>query len=189
MLCTALVRAASTAQSSAHNVKRSPNPSPVLPYHLSVQIARVCGERDRALIFRGWSRLCLHAASLSAAEGASAAASASARAARSEAMKKEAEAAAASVEVAAAREEAQQKADRTLMLVAQSTRREQDVSWLSLRAKNMVNVFSRLGTEPWVGTRRSTQPRQNQLRRLLRGATPTRKTATNHGNALRSILR
>ncbi len=52
------------------------------------------GERDRALVFRGWSRLCLHAASLSAAEGASAAATAVARAARAEAKEKEAAAAA-----------------------------------------------------------------------------------------------
>ncbi len=59
----------------------------------SVKITRVCGERDRALVFRGWSRLCLHAASLSATEGASAAATAVARAARAEAMEKEAAAA------------------------------------------------------------------------------------------------
>ena len=53
------------------------------------------GERDRALIFRGWSRLCVHAASLSSAEGASeAAVTAVARAARAEAMEKEATAAA-----------------------------------------------------------------------------------------------
>lgn len=47
-------------------------------------------------MFRGWSRLCLHAASLSAAEGASAAATAVARAARADAAPKEVEAAAAS---------------------------------------------------------------------------------------------
>ena len=41
-------------------------------------------------MFRGWSRLCLHAASLSAAEGASAAATAAARATRAEAMQLEA---------------------------------------------------------------------------------------------------
>lgn len=44
-------------------------------------------------MFRGWSRLCLHAASLCVAEGASAAATAIARAARAEAMEKEAQAA------------------------------------------------------------------------------------------------
>ncbi|CAN0508164.1 unnamed protein product, partial [Ectocarpus sp. 12 AP-2014] len=83
-------------------------------------IIRVCDERDRALMFRGWSRLCLHAASLSAAEGAAAAATATARSARAEAMEKEAKsaadkaeawrkAAAATVEVAEARERAQRE--------------------------------------------------------------------------------
>ncbi|CAM9421118.1 unnamed protein product [Ectocarpus sp. 13 AM-2016] len=85
---------------------------------IKMLIIRVCGQRDRALMFRGWSRLCLHAASLSAAEGAAAAATAAARAARAEAMEKEAKAAAdkaeawrraaaASVEVAEAQEKAQ----------------------------------------------------------------------------------
>ncbi|CAN0575478.1 unnamed protein product, partial [Ectocarpus sp. 12 AP-2014] len=83
-------------------------------HRLKMLITRVC-ERDRALTFRGWTRLCLHAASLSTAEGASAAATAAARAARAEAMEKEAKAAAdkaeawrraaaASAEVAEARE-------------------------------------------------------------------------------------
>lgn len=45
-------------------------------------------------MFRGWSRLCLHAASLNAAEGASASATAVARAARAEAVEREAVAAA-----------------------------------------------------------------------------------------------
>lgn len=63
-----------------------------------VKITRVHGETDRALIFRGWSRLCLHAATLSAAEGASAAAMALSRAARAEAMDNEAEEAAAKAE-------------------------------------------------------------------------------------------
>ncbi|CAN0273392.1 unnamed protein product, partial [Ectocarpus sp. 12 AP-2014] len=90
---------------------------------LHAKIIRVCDERDRALMFRGWSRLCLHAASLSAAEGAAAAATAMARSARAEAMEKEAKsaadkaeawrkAAAASVEVAEAREKAQREAAR-----------------------------------------------------------------------------
>ncbi|CBN77476.1 hypothetical protein Esi_0059_0111 [Ectocarpus siliculosus] len=81
-------------------------------HRLKMLITRVCGESDRALMFRGWSRLCLHAASLSAAEGVSAAATAAARAARAEAMEKEAEAAAASAEVAEAREKAQREAAR-----------------------------------------------------------------------------
>ncbi|CAB1113805.1 unnamed protein product [Ectocarpus sp. CCAP 1310/34] len=97
---------------------------------LPIKISRVCGESDRALIFRGWSRLCLHAASLSAAEGASAAATAAARAARAEAMEKEAKAAAdkaeawrraaaASVEVAEARERVQREAARGSELAAE----------------------------------------------------------------------
>ncbi|CAM9582087.1 unnamed protein product [Ectocarpus fasciculatus] len=99
-------------------------------HRLKMLISRVCGERDRALMFRGWSRLCLHAASLSAAEGASAAATAAARAARAEAMEQEAEAAAdkaeasrraaaASVEVAEAREKAQREAARGSMLASE----------------------------------------------------------------------
>ena len=83
------------------------------------KIARVCGERDRALIFRGWSRLCLHTASLSAAEGASASATAVARAARAEAMEKEAESAAATVEAMVAREEAQRESSRGSMVAAE----------------------------------------------------------------------
>lgn len=66
------------------------------------QIARACGDRSRALLFRGWSRLCLHAASLSAAE-AFAAATAVARANRAEAMEKKAKETADTRETAAAR--------------------------------------------------------------------------------------
>ena len=89
--------------------------------YLSVKIYRVSRDRDKALMFRGWTRLCLHAASLSAAEGASAAATAAARTARAEAMETEAtaaaekaeawkRAAAASADVAASKEQAQRKA-------------------------------------------------------------------------------
>ena len=90
-------------------------------FHVSVKITRIGRDRDRALVFRGWSRLCLHAASLSAAEGASAAATAAARAARAEAMETEAtaaaadkaeawkRAAAASAEVAMSKEQAQRE--------------------------------------------------------------------------------
>ena len=99
------------------------------------------GERDRALIFRGWSRLCLHAASLSAAEGTSAAATAMARAARAEAMEKEADAARASAEVARAREEAQRETDRRLMLAAKAKSREEDVSWVARRVKTLVRMI------------------------------------------------
>lgn len=42
------------------------------------------GNRNSRLLFHGWTRLCLHAASLNAAEGASSAATAAARAARAE---------------------------------------------------------------------------------------------------------
>ena len=102
------------------------------------KVIRIFGERDRALIFRGWSRLCLHAASLSAAEGASAAATAVARAARAEAMEKEAaaavekaealrRAAAASVEVAEAREKAQREAARGSTLETELSQKEEDM--------------------------------------------------------------
>lgn len=90
----------------------------------------MCCERSRSLLFHGWSRLCLHAASLSAAEGASSAATATARAARAEAIEKEAKAAAdkaearrraaaASVEVAEAREKAQRETARGSVLEAE----------------------------------------------------------------------
>ena len=96
----------------------TPN-SPVLSF--VVEIARIGRERDRVLILRGWSRLCLHAASLSAAEGASASATAAARAARAEAMEMEAttiaekaeackRAAAASADVSASRGQARRVA-------------------------------------------------------------------------------
>lgn len=88
-------------------------------FRLAVKIARIGRDRDRALLFRGWSRLCLHAASLSAPEGVSAAATAVARAARARALELEAtaaagkdqvsrRAAAVSAEVAASKEQAQQ---------------------------------------------------------------------------------
>lgn len=81
-------------------------------------------------MFRGWSRLCLHAASLSSAEAASATATAVARAVRAEAMDKEAKAAvekeealgrvaAASAEVAKERETSQHEAVRGSLLTAE----------------------------------------------------------------------
>ncbi|CAM9336819.1 unnamed protein product, partial [Hapterophycus canaliculatus] len=102
-------------------------------------ITHFCRERDRALTFRGWSRLCLHAASLSAAEGASAAACAKARAARTEAMEKEAQAAtekaeawsraaAASAEAAAAREQAKRSSVGVPTLAAELKGRESNIA-------------------------------------------------------------
>lgn len=86
-------------------------------FYVYVKITRVGRDRDRTLLFRGWSRLCLNAASLSAAEGASAAAIAAARAARAETIKMDATAAAkkvkachASADVAASREQAKREA-------------------------------------------------------------------------------
>lgn len=107
-------------------------------YPASVKIIRVCGERDRALMFRAWSRLCLHAASLSAAEGASASATAVARAARAEAIEKKAvaaaekaeawsRAAAASAEVAEEREKAQREAARGSDLTAELQQRKEEM--------------------------------------------------------------
>ncbi len=88
-------------------------------------------------MFRGWSRLCLHAASVSAAEGASAAATAVARAARAEAKEKEAaaavgkaeawrRAAAASAEVAEAREKAQREAARGSVLATELDQKDEE---------------------------------------------------------------
>ena len=114
----------------------------ILRFIVVVKITRACGGRDRALLFRGWSRLCLHAASISAAEGASATAAAVARAARAEALDREAETAAARAEAAAAREEEQRKIDRREMLAAKAKRREEDVSWVALRVKTLVGHFS-----------------------------------------------
>ena len=98
---------------------RSTTPTSVA-FHACLKIARVGRDRDRTQVFRGWSRLCLHAASLSA-EGASAAATAPARVARAEAMEMEATAAAekaeasrrsvaASADLAAIKEQAQPEA-------------------------------------------------------------------------------
>ena len=103
---------------------------------LPPQIARVGRDRDRALVFRGWSRLCLHAGSLSAAEGASAAATAAARAAYTEAMEAEDTAAAekakawkreaaASADVAAARGQAAREMTGASKSATELERREE----------------------------------------------------------------
>ncbi|CAM9154775.1 unnamed protein product, partial [Laminaria digitata] len=95
-------------------------------------IIRIGRDRDRALLFRGWSRLCLHAASLSAAEGASAAATAAARAARAEAMETEATAAAkkaeecrVSTDMVASTEQAQKGANGASTSVGELDGREE----------------------------------------------------------------
>lgn len=80
------------------------------PLCFLVQITQVWQHRDRRLLFRGWNRLSLRAASLNVAEATSAAASAAARAARAEAIEKEAAAARdAAVAVATAKEAAIQE--------------------------------------------------------------------------------
>lgn len=105
------------------------NPSSAA-FHIYIKIAGVGRNRDRALVFRGWSRLCLHAASLSAGEGASAA--------RDEAMEAEATAAAGkvtarrraatvAVDVAASRRQEKQEEDGALMLAAGLKRRKDAV--------------------------------------------------------------
>lgn len=109
---------------------------------VSVQIVRTCREKDRALIFRAWSRLCLHAASLSAAEGTSASATAAARAARAEAMEKEAKAAAekaeawkraaaASAALAEARMKDQREASRGSILTAELQQRKEELEQMA----------------------------------------------------------
>ena len=105
------------------------------------QVDRVFRSRRRRAMFRGWSRLCLHAASLSAAEGASAAATAIARATRAEAMEKEAKAAAdkaeawgraaaASSKVAEARAKARRLSTGVTSLTAELERRGEDTDQL-----------------------------------------------------------
>lgn len=56
-------------------------------------MSRISRDTDRRLLFRGWSRMCLHAASLNGTEGALAAAAAAARAARVKALEIESAAA------------------------------------------------------------------------------------------------
>ena len=51
-----------------------------------VQVFRLSDDRERRLLFRGWSRLCLHAASLKAGEAAVPATAAAARVPPAEAM-------------------------------------------------------------------------------------------------------
>lgn len=130
----------SLAPHVARNTHIITSPS-LAPFHLFVKIIRVCGERNRALLFRGWSRLCLHAASLSAAEGASAAATAFARAARAEAMQQEADAAAAT----AAAKVAQAKAAEREAIAAANAAAEQmegvDLVRRRTRAILMVSPF------------------------------------------------
>ena len=115
--------------------------------HIAAKIARVGRDRNRTLMFRGWSRLCLHAASLSAAEGASAAATATARAARTEAMEAEAfvalEKAGAWKGAAAASADVAELMEETQRLAAELARREevmgqQDQQERQRRAKLLV---------------------------------------------------
>lgn len=74
------------------------------------QVCRVVGDSSRRLLFHGWNRLCLHAASLNAAEGASSAATAAARAARAKA--EERRTAAAISAIGAVKEEAFKEPNR-----------------------------------------------------------------------------
>ncbi len=137
------VRLPRTVNIALVNQSVRPSTTPIQPLRLQTlcffgQVGRILGKRDRALLFRGWSRLCLHAASLSAAEGASAAATAFARAARAEAMEKEAVAAAqkaeswrraavASAEVAEAKEKTQREAARGSVLASELSQKDEDM--------------------------------------------------------------
>lgn len=93
---------------------------------LCVQISRVCRENDRRLLFRGWSRLCLHAASLNAAETAFATATATARAARADAEAKEAAAAVTAADIAANAAEVHQRLEAVEMNARKHARRADD---------------------------------------------------------------
>lgn len=81
-------------------------------------------DKRRRLLFRAWSRLCLHSASLNAAEASLATATAAARAARVDAMEREAAiaddaAARAMTGASTAREEALQEVSGASMVVAE----------------------------------------------------------------------
>lgn len=101
-----------------------------------VKVARICAHRNARLLFRGWSRICMHAASLNATEAVMASATAAARATRTEAMEKEAEAAAekaeaskrvaaASTELAAAREQARRETAANVSTTAAELKQRQ----------------------------------------------------------------
>lgn len=98
-----------------------------------MQIARLCSDKDRRSLFRAWSRLCLHAASLNAAEASSATVTAAARAARAEAEKKGAVAAAAAANISTSATVLQKRAEAA----EQAVREEQEK-----RAMQMVGWFS-----------------------------------------------
>jgi len=106
----------------------------------------MCRDKDKATLFRGWSRLCLHAASLSAAEGASAAATAAARATRAEAMQLEAVAAAEKVKAleAAARTSADGAAG-----TGERAQREASGETLTAMTHRMGALEQALTTERW----------------------------------------
>lgn len=97
------------------------------------QITRVYRDKDRGLLFRGWSRLCLHAASLAPVEGAAAAAAATARAVRAEMLEKEA--AAAVEQVAAWKKVASSSADAAEAR-NKARRQAEDVSILEAALKS-----------------------------------------------------
>lgn len=71
---------------------KGPKPNPPILivfccyYCCQIQIVHVCSDRRKKGLFRGWSRLCLHIASINAAESASVAATAAERAAGDEAV-------------------------------------------------------------------------------------------------------
>lgn len=109
------------------------------------QITRIYRDKDRGLLFRGWSRLCLHAASLTPIEGAAAAAAATARAVRAEFLEKEAAAAieqvaawkkvaSSSADAAEARNEAQLQAGDVSRLEA-ALKRKKGESAQAMRAQ------------------------------------------------------
>lgn len=103
-----------------------------------MQISRMLGDKERSLMFRGWSRLCLHSASVNAVEGALATTTAAARAVRAEAVEKEATAASeqaeacrraatASAEAAAVTEQARQEATGVVREAAKLTDRADEL--------------------------------------------------------------
>lgn len=90
--------------------------------HRHAKILRVCRDSNRRMLFHGWSRLYLHAASLSAAEGGSAAATADAWDATADATGKHAGA------TARGTAKAEEKAARARAMLTEEDR--QRVRWL-----------------------------------------------------------
>lgn len=124
----------------------------VSPRACARQITRMFRDKDRSVLFRGWSRLCLHAASLTAVEGEAAKAAAVARAIRAEMLEKEA--AAATKQVAAWTNVAISSADAAEART-KALRQTEDVSRLEAMLKSKTGELEQ-GTQAQLERRTKT---------------------------------